>query len=226
MDNPRRLSPARVSSRRISPLCRQRTGHENRGHGRAAFVCHHPLLASRAMDTRSSKWVRLSIPSRFRMGPQRVAEQCGWRTRSDGDGLLVCLEERFRSSRPRLFQPVRLADQSNAWDESSYELLRSWPAQDEFRGEWAGMADQEVARRLASPPDRGVALRLAASVPDRARFRDSKARSAVLLGDRSRQLPGCLAMGSQRRFWLSLAVRPRPCAVRGSRDSRAARPDP
>jgi hypothetical protein len=102
------------------------------------------------MDTRSSKWVRLSIPSRFRMGPQRVAEQCGWRTRSDGDGLLVCLEERFRSSRPRLFQPVRLADQSNAWDESSYELLRSWPAQDEFRGEWAGMADQEVARRLAS----------------------------------------------------------------------------
>jgi hypothetical protein len=40
-----------VSSRRISPLCRQRTGHENRGHGRAAFVCHHPLLAPSSIES-------------------------------------------------------------------------------------------------------------------------------------------------------------------------------
>lgn len=78
----------------------------------------------------AGKWVRLKYPARFKLGLRQLAELAGWEVRRDGGDLRVCVSERYRGERSRLFRLTRLADASNASDPSAYDPFRRWSPQD------------------------------------------------------------------------------------------------
>lgn len=103
------------------------------------------------MPSDESKWVKLNVPDRFRMGPERIAERCGLRLRRDNGRLVVCTDERYRNSPPQLFHARRVADAQNAASEEAYAPFASWPPQDAHHSkEWRIKGEAEALRWLRS----------------------------------------------------------------------------
>jgi hypothetical protein len=123
-------------------------------------------------DPRPSGWVRVKFPPEFRPGARDLAARCGWRLKEESAGLLVCTDETYRKTVPRLLIPMRLANRANASDMASYERLARWVPQDQYDPGTpldAIMAEVEEHKRAATPERVFYALQLALfTAPDSA----------------------------------------------------------
>jgi hypothetical protein len=108
-------------------------------------------------------WVRLAISGRFRSGARTLAERSGWRIREESDAVLVCTDENYTKTAPRLFTLERIADVKTVDDLSAFDRLRGWAPQDGLLSDdTRRRATDDVRRRLEAGqlPDILYALRL------------------------------------------------------------------
>jgi hypothetical protein len=93
-------------------------------------------------NTAGQHWVRLTIPRPFRRGARTLAERCGWRIREESDALLVCTNENYTKTAPRLLTLEQIADAQTVDDLTAFDCLRGWAPQD-------GLLSDDTRRRVA-----------------------------------------------------------------------------
>jgi Asp-tRNA(Asn)/Glu-tRNA(Gln) amidotransferase A subunit family amidase len=114
-------------------------------------------------NTAGQHWARLTISGRFRSGARTLAERSGWRIREESHELLVCTDENYTETAPRLFTLERIADAKTVDDLSAFDRLRGWAPQDGLLSDdTRRRGTDDVRRRLEAGqlPDILYALRL------------------------------------------------------------------
>ena len=88
------------------------------------------------------RWVRLAFSDRFPLGARTIADRCGWRVREEADALLVCTDENYTGTAPRLLTPERIADARTVDELAAFDGVRGSAPQD-------GLLGDDLRRRVA-----------------------------------------------------------------------------
>jgi hypothetical protein len=114
-------------------------------------------------NTAEQHWARLTISRRFWRGARTLAERCGWRVREESGALLVCTNENYTKTAPRLLTLERIADAKTVEDLTAFDWLRGWAPQDGLLSDDTRRRATEDLRRCLKAgqlPDILYALRL------------------------------------------------------------------
>jgi hypothetical protein len=89
-------------------------------------------------------WVRLTLTDpKFQPGARNIAARCGWRVRDESGALLVCTDENYTKTVPRLLTLEQIADGRTVDDTTAYAALHGWAPQD-------GLVNDDTRRRAAA----------------------------------------------------------------------------
>jgi hypothetical protein len=100
-------------------------------------------------------WVRVRIPDRFKLGPQGIADRCGWVLRKTEQTEIynVALRENYEKRAPGALRARKVITASQAGDASLYEAFH-WTGQDQFLDRATFQKALAEAERLAQQNDR------------------------------------------------------------------------
>jgi hypothetical protein len=91
-------------------------------------------------NTAEQHWARLTISRRFWRGARTLAERCDWRVREESGALLVCTNENYTKTAPRLLTLERIADAKTVEYLTAFDWSRGWAPQD-------GLLSDDTRRR-------------------------------------------------------------------------------